>query len=74
MKKLNYTMTSEEMVNIEDLVKSMEVIKMTLTLKESDELVETIITDVRRKLNIDTNQILDEVRRQLEETYKPQEN
>lgn len=67
-------MTSEEMVNIEDLVKSMEVIKMTLTLKESDELVETIITDVRRKLNIDTNQILDEVRRQLEETYKPQEN
>lgn len=74
MKKLNYTMTSEEMVNIEDLVKSMEVIKMTLTLKESDELVETIITDVRRKLNIDTNQILDEVRRQLEETYKPEQN
>ena len=74
MKKLNYTMTSEEMVNIEDLVKSMEVIKMTLTLKESDELTEKIIMDIRRKLNIDTNQILNEVREQLENTYKPQEN
>ena len=74
MKKLNYTMTSEELVNIEDLVKSMEVIKMTLTLKETDELVDKMLIDIRRKLNIDTNQILDEVQRQLEETYKPEKN
>ena len=47
---------------------------MTLTLKESDELTEKIIMDIRRKLNIDTNQILNEVREQLENTYKPQEN
>jgi len=67
-------MTSEELVNIEDLVKSMEVIKMTLTLKETDELVDKMLIDIRRKLNIDTNQILDEVQRQLEETYKPEKN
>jgi len=74
MKKLNYTNTGEELANIEDLVKSMEVIKMTLTLKESDELVENILMDIRRKLNIDTNQILNEVRELLENTYKPEEN
>lgn len=74
MKKLNYTNTGEELANIEDLVKSMEIIKMTLTLKESDELVEKMLIDIRRKLNIDTNQILDDVRQQLEETYKPEKN
>ena len=74
MKKLNYTITGEELANIEDLVKSMESIKMTLTLKESDELTEKIVNDIRRKLNIDTNQILNEVREQLENTYKPQQN
>ena len=74
MKKLNYTLTGEEMVNIEDLVKSMESIKMTLTLKESDELTEKILMDIRRKLNVDTLQIINEVRRQLEDTYKPKKN
>ena len=74
MKKLNYTITGEEMVNIEDLVKSMESIKMTLTLKETDELTEKILMDIRRKLNVDTLQIINEVRRQLEDTYKPQKN
>ena len=74
MKKLNYTITGEEMVNIEDLVKSMESIKMTLTLKESDELTEKILMDIRRKLNVDTLQIINEVRRQLEDTYKPKKN
>ena len=72
MKKLNYTLTGEELANIEDLVKSMDIIKMTLTLKESDELVENILMDIRRKLNIDTTSILNEVREQLENTYKPQ--
>jgi len=74
MKKLNYTLTGEEMINIEDLVKSMESIKMTLTLKESDELTEKILMDIRRKLNVDTLQIINEVRRQLEDTYKPKKN
>tara|TARA_R100000278_G_scaffold64247_1_gene51724 strand:+ start:472 stop:696 length:225 start_codon:yes stop_codon:yes gene_type:complete len=74
MKKLNYTITGEEMVNIEDLVKSMESIKMTLTLKETDELTEKILMDIRRKLNCDTNSIINEVRKQLEDTYKPQKN
>ena len=74
MKKLNYTLTGEEMVNIEDLVKSMESIKMTLTLKESDELTEKILMDIRRKLNVDTTQIINEVREQLENTYKPKKN
>ncbi len=74
MKKLNYTLTGEELANIEDLVKSMESIKMTLTLKESDELVEKILRDIIRKLNLDTNQIVNEVREQLENTYKPKKN
>ena len=74
MKKLNYTLTGEEMVNIEDLVKSMESIKMTLTLKETDELTEKILMDIRRKLNVDTTQIINEVREQLENTYKPKKN
>lgn len=74
MKKLYYTTTGEELANIEELVKSMESIKMTLTLKESDELTETILRDIRRKLTIDTNQVLNEVREQLEYTYKPESN
>jgi len=74
IKKLNYTVTGQELVNIEDLVQGMESIKMTLTLKETDELTEKILKDVRRKLNIDTDQIIKEVKEQLEKTYKPQEN
>tara|TARA_Y100000289_G_C3826437_1_gene101335 strand:- start:86 stop:310 length:225 start_codon:yes stop_codon:yes gene_type:complete len=74
MKKLNYTLTGEELANIEDLVKSMESIKMTLTLKESDELRDKILSDIRRKLNVDTLQIINEVRVQLESTYKPEKN
>jgi len=72
MKKLYYTLNGEELANIEELVKGMESIKMTLTLKESDELTETILRDIRRKLTIDTNQVLNEVREQLEYTYKPE--
>jgi len=72
MKKLYYTLNGEELANIEELVKSMDSIKMTLTLKESDELTETILRDIRRKLTIDTNQVLNEVREQLEYTYKPE--
>jgi len=74
MKKLYYTLNGEELANIEELVKSMDSIKMTLTLKESDELTETILRDIRRKLTIDTNQVLNEVREQLEYTYKPESN
>tara|TARA_Y100000356_G_scaffold40844_1_gene31769 strand:- start:169 stop:393 length:225 start_codon:yes stop_codon:yes gene_type:complete len=74
MKKLNYTLTGEELANIEELVQGMDTIKMTLTLKESDELVEKILMDIRRKLNVDTNSIINEVREQLENTYKPQQN
>ena len=72
MKKLNYTLTGEELANIEELVQGMDTIKMTLTLKESDELVEKILMDIRRKLNVDTNSIINEVREQLENTYKSQ--
>tara|TARA_Y100000401_G_C8176147_1_gene151658 strand:+ start:189 stop:410 length:222 start_codon:yes stop_codon:yes gene_type:complete len=72
MKKLNYTLTGEELANIEELVQGMDTIKMTLTLKESDELVEKILMDIRRKLNVDTNSIINEVREQLENTYKTQ--
>ena len=68
MKKLNDTITGEELANIEDLVKSMDSIKMTLTLKETDELTEKILMDIRRKLNCDTNSIINEVREQLEDT------
>ena len=74
MKKLNYTITGEELANIEELVKGMESIKMTLTLKESDELKEKILLDIRRKLDIDTQQVINEIRDQLEETYKPEKN
>ena len=74
MKKLNYTITGEELANIEELVKGMESIKMTLTLKESDELTEKILMDIRRKLDIDTQQVINEIREQLEETYKPEKN
>ena len=74
MKKLYYTLNGEELANIEELVKSMDSIKMTLTLKESDELTETILRDIRRKLTIDTNQVLNEIREQLEYTYKPESN
>ena len=74
MKKLNYTITGEELANIEELVKGMESIKMTLTLKESDELTEKILLDIRRKLDIDTQQVINEIREQLEETYKPEKN
>jgi hypothetical protein len=74
MKKLNYTITGEELANIEELVKSMDTIKMTLTLKETDELVDKILTDIRRKLNSDTLDIINEVRTQLQKTYKPESN
>ena len=74
MKKLNYTITGEELVNIEELVKGMGSIKMTLTLKESDELTEKILLDIRRKLDIDTQQVINEIRDQLEKTYKPEKN
>ena len=55
-------------------VKGMESIKMTLTLKESDELTEKILLDIRRKLDIDTQQVINEIRDQLEKTYKPEKN
>ena len=74
IKKLTYTVTGEELANIDDLVKGMESIKMTLTLKETDELTEKILKDVRRKLTIDNDQIIREVKEQLEKTYKPQAN
>ena len=74
MKKLNYTITGEELANIEELVKGMESIKMTLTIKESDELTEKILLDIRRKLDIDTQQVINEIRDQLEKTYKPEKN
>lgn len=74
MKKLYYTLDGEELANIEELVKSMESIKMNLTLKETDELTEKILMDLRRKLTIDTNRILNNVRELLENTYKPESN
>ena len=74
MKKLNYTLTGEEMVDIDSIVQSLEVMAKTLTLKETDELVEKILTDIRRKLNEDTYSIINEVRDLLEKTYSPEKN
>jgi len=73
MKKLHYTNTGELIANIEELVKSMDTIKMSLTLKETDELVEKILTDIQRKLNTDTFNIISDIREQLETTYKPED-
>jgi len=73
MKKLHYTNTGELIANIEELVKSMNTIKMSLTLKETDELVEKILTDIQRKLNTDTFNIISDIREQLETTYKPED-
>ncbi len=72
MKKLHYTNTGELIANIEELVKSMDTIKMSLTLKETEELVEKILTDIQRKLNTDTFNIINDIREQLDATYKPE--
>ena len=72
MKKLHYTNTGELIANIDELVKSMDTIKMSLTLKETEELVEKILTDIQRKLNTDTFNIINDIREQLDATYKPE--
>ena len=72
MKKLHYTNTGELIANIDELVKSMEIIKMSLTLKETEELVEQILRDIQRKLNTDTFNIINDIREQLDATYKPE--
>ena len=72
MKKLHYTNTGELIANIEELVKSMDTIKMSLTLKETEELVEKILIDIQRKLNTDTFNIINDIREQLDATYKPE--
>jgi len=72
MKKLHYTNTGELIANIDELVKSMEIIKMSLTLKETEELVEHILRDIQRKLNTDTFNIINDIREQLDATYKPE--
>ena len=72
MKKLHYTNTEELIANIDELVKSMDIIKMSLTLKETEELVEHILRDIQRKLNTDTFNIINDIREQLDATYKPE--
>ena len=72
MKKLHYTNTGELIANIDELVKSMDTIKMSLTLKETEELVEQILRDIQRKLNTDTFNIINDIREQLDATYKPE--
>jgi hypothetical protein len=72
MKKLHYTNTGELIANIDELVKSMDIIKMSLTLKETEELVEQILRDIQRKLNTDTFNIINDIREQLDATYKPE--
>lgn len=72
MKKLHYTNTGELIANIDELVKSMDIIKMSLTLKETEELVEHILRDIQRKLNTDTFNIINDIREQLDATYKPE--
>jgi len=72
MKKLHYTNTGELIANIDELVKSMDTIKMSLTLKETEELVEHILRDIQRKLNTDTFNIINDIREQLDATYKPE--
>ena len=72
MKKLHYTNTGELIANIDELVKSMVIIKMSLTLKETEELVEHILRDIQRKLNTDTFNIINDIREQLDATYKPE--
>jgi hypothetical protein len=50
----------------------MDTIKMSLTLKETEELVEQILRDIQRKLNTDTFNIINDIREQLDATYKPE--
>jgi hypothetical protein len=71
MMKNIFDSDSNIIVDTKQLLDSFNTIKMVLTLKETDELVDSILNDTRRKLDSDTNNICIELRRMLEECYKP---
>jgi SpoU rRNA methylase family enzyme len=72
--KLTYTMTGVDIVNVKELVQAMDIIKVHLTLKETDELKDKILKDIERKENLNTHQILLNIEEQLDKTYKPESN
>ena len=72
--QLTYTMTGTHIVNVKELVQAMDIIKIHLTLKETDELKDKILKDIERKENLNTNQILLNIEDQLDRTYKPEAN
>ena len=74
MVKLTYTMSGVDIVNVKELVQAMDIIKVHLTLKETDELKDKILKDIERKENLNTNQILSNIEEQLDKTYKPESN
>ena len=59
-------------VDTKKLLDSFNTMKMVLTLKETDELVDSILKDTRLKLDNDTNMVCIELRKMLEDCYKPE--
>ena len=72
--KLSYTLHETDIVNVKELVQAMDTIKIHLTLKETDELKDKILKDIERKENLNTNQVLSNIEKQLDNTYKPESN
>jgi len=72
--KLSYTLHETDIVNVKELVQAMDTIKIHLTLKETDELKDKILKDIERKENLNTNQVLSNIEKQLDDTYKPESN
>ena len=66
-----YNSNGNVIVDTKKLIDSFNTMKMVLTLKETDELVEKIINDARRKLDDDTNMVCVELKQTLENCYKP---
>lgn len=60
-----------KLVDSKKLLESFNTMKMILTLKETENLVENILHDIRMKLDIDTNTVVKEFRELLESEYKP---
>lgn len=60
-----------KLVDTKKLLESFNTMKMVLTLKDTENLVESILQDTRMKLDIDTNSVVKELRELLESEFKP---
>jgi len=60
-----------KLVDSKKMLESFNTMKMILTLKDTEKLVENILHDIRMKLDIDTNTVVNEFRQLLESEYKP---